>query len=756
MTTSLATETSIAHQSRPSPRLRARKLLDRAATLVVTTGGVTVIICIVGLLALFFAVIAPLWREPKVEIKGRVAAKTLLGDSAATVLALGCDEYQQIGFMLAANGAIQFYQLTDFTPLQSFRAPLPTGSKVLSAQFQGDEKTFALGSERGELFFGTIDYQTSFQASQRIFQPVAQFSDKIQLDSSAQALTAIACAGSTNENFLAAGLTADQRVALYSREVTTSLFGPGEATERRNVLKALPAKPTVLLVENSRQHLFVGFENGLLQKYNVESLPALRLVEEVQAANRAITQMGFLIGERSLVVGDADGRVTVWFAAFDEHGAGAPQLRLAHVFQTTHGAVTSFAASQRNRSFIIGNDDGTSTLLYSTNERTLHRARYFESALTALAIAPKGDGALLLDAKQNLLHLALDNPHPEASWKAFFGKIWYEGYGKPDYVWQSSGGTDDFEPKLSLIPLIFGTLKGTLYALSFAMPLGVLSALYVSQFMHAKLRGLIKPVMEIMAALPSVVLGFIAGLWLAPRVQPMFPGLFTALLVAPVAAILFGMVWQSVLKRWTKALRPGIEVFALVPVLVAVIALCLAWNEPLEKMFFAGDFREWLLDAFALHYDQRNAFIVGLVMGFAVIPIIFTVSEDALSNVPKSMVAASLALGATPWQTALHVVLPTASPGIFSATMIGLGRAVGETMIVLMATGNTPLMEWNPFNGFRTLSANIAVEIPEAPAGGTLFRTLFLSALLLFAMTFVVNTIAEVIRQRMRTKYERA
>ncbi len=307
-----------------------------------------------------------------------------------------------------------------------------------------------------------------------------------------------------------------------------------------------------------------------------------------------------------------------------------------------------------------------------------------------------------------------------------------------------------------MIPLIFGTLKGTIYALLFAMPLGVLSALYVSQFMHVKLRGLVKPVMEIMAALPSVVLGFIAGLWLAPRLQPVIPGLLAAFIVVPLTTLLFGVLWQYPLKRWTKPLRPGIEIFALIPIAIGVAAFCFGLNENIEQIFFHGDFREWLFETFNLNYDQRNAFVVGLIMGFAVIPIIFTVSEDALSNVPKSLVAASLTLGATPWQTALRVVLPTASPGIFSATMIGLGRAVGETMIVLMATGNTPLLDWNIFNGFRTLSANIAVEIPEAPAGGTLFRALFLSALLLFLMTFVVNTIAEVIRQRMRAKYERA
>jgi phosphate transport system permease protein len=142
-------------------------------------------------------------------------------------------------------------------------------------------------------------------------------------------------------------------------------------------------------------------------------------------------------------------------------------------------------------------------------------------------------------------------------------------------------------------------------------------------------------------------------------------------------------------------------------------------------------------------------------MGFAVIPIIFTIAEDALANVPQRLVSASLALGATRWQTALYVVLPTASPGIFSAVMIGFGRAVGETMIVLMATGNTPVLDWSMFTGMRTLSANIAVEIPEAPYGSTLYRVLFLAALLLFAMTFVVNTLAEAVRQRLRERYQR-
>ncbi|NBW95286.1 MAG: ABC transporter permease subunit [Planctomycetia bacterium] len=151
-------------------------------------------------------------------------------------------------------------------------------------------------------------------------------------------------------------------------------------------------------------------------------------------------------------------------------------------------------------------------------------------------------------------------------------------------------------------------------------------------------------------------------------------------------------------------------------------------------------------------YVQRNAMVVAVGMAFAIIPLIFTIADDALSSVPDHLRSASLGVGATPWQTAVRVIVPAAASGLFSAVMIGLGRAVGETMIVLMAAGNTPLVDWNLFNGFQTLSAAIATELPEAARGSSHYRVLFLAALVLFAMTFVVNTVAEVVRQRFRRR----
>ncbi|MDA0990506.1 MAG: ABC transporter permease subunit, partial [Verrucomicrobia bacterium] len=313
---------------------------------------------------------------------------------------------------------------------------------------------------------------------------------------------------------------------------------------------------------------------------------------------------------------------------------------------------------------------------------------------------------------------------------------------------------DDFEPKLGLVPLIFGSLKGTLYAMLISVPLALFGALYTSQFTTPRIRGVVKPAIEVMAAIPSVVVGFLAALWFAPLLESSLTTFVLSMGFVPVALVLAIFVWQW-LRRYNplRVVEAGYEFVVLIPiVMLAVWAAALAgpW---LQEQLFDGNLQQWIYEHAGVRYDPRNCVVIAFALGFAVIPIIFTIAEDAFSNVPRNLTAASLAMGASRWQTVWRVVLPSASPGIFAGMIIGFGRAVGETMIVLMATGNTPIMDWSPFNGMRTLSANIAVEIPEAPFGGTLYRTLFLSAVILFLMTFVLNTVAEVVRQRLRQKY---
>jgi phosphate transport system permease protein len=371
---------------------------------------------------------------------------------------------------------------------------------------------------------------------------------------------------------------------------------------------------------------------------------------------------------------------------------------------------------------------------------------------TLIAVSPRANSVLALSIDGHAKLITLDNEHPEVSWHSLWQEVWYESRDKPEYIWQSSSASNDFEPKFSLSPLTFGTIKAAFYAMMVAVPLAIMGAIYTAYFMSPKMRRLIKPTIEIMEALPTVILGFLAGLWLAPIVEGNLPGVFSILIMLPVMTILTAYLWTKLPSSFRESIPEGCEAAILVPVVILVGVVSMMMSPTLELWLFNGDMPRWL-DDIGVGFDQRNSLVVGLVMGFAVIPTIFSITEDAIFGVPKHLTIGSLALGATPWQTLTRVVLLTASPGIFSAVMIGLGRAVGETMIVLMATGNTPIMDFNIFEGFRALSANIAVEMPEAEVASTHYRVLFLAALVLFMATFIFNTIAEVVRQRLRVKY---
>jgi phosphate transport system permease protein len=288
-----------------------------------------------------------------------------------------------------------------------------------------------------------------------------------------------------------------------------------------------------------------------------------------------------------------------------------------------------------------------------------------------------------------------------------------------------------------------------------SVPLALLSAIYVSQLAPAWLRSIVKPSVELMAAVPSVIVGFVAAIWLAPRLEGvLFSAVFTVL-VLPVA-ILVTIAFVRVLPRRLRQRWPRGSELAVMFVSVSLVAwLGFLASGSLEDLLFGGDLPRFLFSELALRYDQRNALVVGLALGFAVIPIIFTVAEDSFSAVPRSLVRAARALGATRWQAAVRLVLPAALPGLFAAVMLGLGRAVGETMIVLMAAGNTPILDLLPLNGMRTMAAAIAFEIPEAEIGSTLYRVLFLTGCLLFAVSFAITTAADLVSRRLRRRFAR-
>jgi phosphate transport system permease protein len=252
----------------------------------------------------------------------------------------------------------------------------------------------------------------------------------------------------------------------------------------------------------------------------------------------------------------------------------------------------------------------------------------------------------------------------------FVPQLW-PGYDESSSVWQPVSEI----PKFGIWPLILGTLKVTVVAMLVAVPLGVGAALYVSQYAGRRTREIVKPVVELLAGIPSVVLGFFALMVMAT----------------------------------------------------------------------------WFQDL--LHLDSRlNALVSGVALAFAVVPVIFTLAEEALRAVPNSYVEASTALGAARWQTIIRVVLPAASPGIAAGMALGLGRAVGETMIVLMASGNAAIVSGNIADSARTISATIAAELAEVVFGGAHYTVLFFLGTLLFLTTFCINTVGDWAIRRMKIR----
>ncbi|MBM3224010.1 MAG: ABC transporter permease subunit, partial [Candidatus Tectomicrobia bacterium] len=545
-----------------------------------------------------------------------------------------------------------------------------------------------------------------------------------------------------------------------------TLLGAGKTTidQTYDLSAMLQGHPQTLVVNAQADSIVVATQEGVVY-YFARSGNEITLRQQFMPFNDLpdpkIASMHFVFGSASLAFGSRSGANRL-FSLYVPPGGETRLFGHTKTFETLPGAINFYAMSLRNKAFLTGTG-AVASLRYGTTE-TIRWQQTLPFTVAQARIGSKYNRLLFLDSTQRLHVYALDDPHPESGWQALFGKIWYEGARQPEYVWQSTGGTDDFETKLSLIPLILGSLKGTFYAMLFATPIALLAAIYTSQFLEPNWRMLMKPTMEIMASLPSVILGFLAAMWLAPLIETRVPSFLLMLICLPVAALAFGSLWSTLPIGYRSRIRPGYEFLAFVPIFMLVVVLTWSLGPVFERLLFVvthpetgqpiGDFRLWWPAVTGASFEQRNSLVVGFIMGFAVIPIVFTITEDALSSVPPELKSGSLALGASRWQTAIRIVLPTASAGVFSALMIGLGRAVGETMIVLMATGNTPIMDMNIFSGMRTLSANIAVELPEAPHHGTLYRTLFLGGMILFLMTFLMNTLAEILRQHLRERYK--
>lgn len=434
-------------------------------------------------------------------------------------------------------------------------------------------------------------------------------------------------------------------------------------------------------------------------------------------------------------------------------------------------------------------------------------------ALRSSFVLLNSEQRVALAASFNQVSVAdVDIAFPNASAKGFFASIWYESQAEPGFHWQPAASQSS-EVKLSFVPLLFGSLKAACFALLFATPLGIAGAIYTSEFASPTLRRRVKPAIELIASFPSVVVGFVAAYLAAPLLASQLLGLVVwAVLLPPsillvsrvgwvsrqfaglgngmgrlwvVAALTIssfflsvGVAWlieafwlqgslvewidrkpATAAAGWNLLFLPAGSIIATLfvarrrvtgagtvasLVIAVLIVAALSWG----LVAFGWDVRQFLSSG----YREQNSLLLGIALGFCVMPIIFTLADDALDAVPNSLRKASLACGATPWQTTRNVVLPAAASGVLSGVLIAFARAAGETMLVLTAVANTPVLEWSPFSGLKSITSALITELPEATEGGAHFRTLFLAAFLLFAFTLAINTFAEFLKIRYRRR----
>ena len=863
-----ATFTGRARRRSTDPWVRAG---DRLAWLLITMGGIGTIVAVLLVGVFLLAVTLPLFRSA-IAGPGRVAA--LDGRSVA---AAGIDESGTVAWLLDGGWqGVRVVGLGDGMTLQQRSAAeggledatvvrvLPVGMLAAVGRADGSFSTGRIGLESAFLAAGDLPAEVAAPGPGE----AVRFGEGIVVR---------AAGGQFARLRLVTEFDGPAAEPLPGRiidvDVTPLAGGPlvaaiddggrvrlETATSKRNMLTGKTTRvamgatieptegftPRFVRVSDLGDQMLLVAADGAARRYLIRDVAAPLAMETFDVAPGAthVTALERLFGGAAFAVADSSGDVSIVFAARSPDAAAADGLRMT-VARTFPGgreapAVTAIAASPRSRLFAVGGADGTVRLLHSTTGAAPLTVQANEHDAEARGSAPEPPAVLCIAPRENRLLAAgvhglaawsIDTGYPEVSFGTLLRPMWYENYPGPVHAWETTGH-EAFESKFGLVPLIFGTIKATVYSMLFATPIALLAAIYASQFMHPAWRARIKPTIEMMASLPSVVLGFIAGLVFAPLLEEALMPVIAGLFSVPLAVLFAAHLWQLQPAGWRGRLAPWrlpVVGFVALPLGIVVARLVAPW---MERMLFQGDVRDWLdgrggsgfggwmlaalplaavaatavvgrlvnpwlrrssgnwserqaslaslgvfllgviaalalaaaaalfFDALRLDtrgglfgtYVQRNALVVAVGMSFAIIPLVFTIADDALSSVPEHLRSASLGAGATPWQTAVRVIIPSAASGLFSAVMIGLGRAVGETMIVLMAAGNTPLIGWNLFNGFQTLSAAIATELPEAARGSAHYRVLFLAALALFAITFVVNTVAELVRQRFRRR----
>jgi phosphate transport system permease protein len=725
--------------------IKVVKFIDKIASLFIKSGGVLVISCVALIIFMIFKVAFPLFLSPSITLNKEIEL-----EAKNSIIEVGFSEYQDSYFTISKNGLLNIYSVDNknkeiaSTHLRSDDSPIFQINHILKdvygIHWADGKSTFIKIASHSVVVEGVRANVLSCELIASMKVPYIAPPECV-VSSMDFEKGEIVRVYTDNKKVYANVLKFE------TDEKGSELSGEGESF----AFEAQKADKLFLTINALGDKVWIASNSGQISLNNLDHEKGFSLSQETNT-DKEISAICNAFGDSSLLVAQSDGEVNSWISVRLDNKLEKKTIVRTHSLLKAGHPITKIQASFHDKSFLAFSEKGELYQVHLTTEKTVFSLKNL--GIGCFALSPKGKGVLAI-AKDKLYVYDINNPYGEVSMSILFDKVWYEGYSKPEYVWQSGSGGDDGESKLSLIPLIFGTLKGTFYAMLLSVPLALGSAIYISQFASATLRSYVKPAVEMMSAIPSVVVGFIAALWLAPQIDGNFFMVFMAIPVFIVMFFLNLIIWNAYVPIGVKKkAERGFHLIYLLPTFLMTILVLYFMCPMIEESVFQGEFKNKMIEFFSIKgYEQRNCIIIGFALGFTVIPIIFTISEDVLSAVPRTLMANSLALGANRWQSVWRVILPSASPGIIAGVIIGFGRAIGETMIVMMATGNTPITSYSIFNGMRTLSANIAVEIGEASFEGTLYRVLFLSAVILFIMTFILNTGAELVRQALRKKF---
>ncbi len=714
-----------------SGRDKRRAGIERLVRMLVTGSGLLVLLTLMLIFVYLLYAVLPLFKPVSINLHHQFAV-----NRSAPTLAMGTDAQGLVGYRIDDKGRGYFIRLDKQgrSPAGSLISEHPLSPPPLSiSRAAGAQSLYGISLSNGRFILLQPDFSATPPRWQFPLGEQPRF-----LDLTGQNLSHLVLAEPQPQHFSIAATTADGRL------MAGMFTAQGQqVTELTDVPKAIEQ---LLLAPDGRLLYLLSGHQVYIYQFGAElTLREVVSLQDDKHPSKGPLHLALLAGGKSLLVQAPDGAVTQWF---DVPKGPDNQYHLTRIRSFMPAGKGLLTTENTRRVFASLSPQGELSLFSSIQSAPLLQHKLV-AGMTHAAFSPWGDN-LLVENAAGWATYQLDNRYPDINWRSLWQRVWYENYPEPAYVWQSSSAQESYQAKFSLIPIIFGTLKAAGYAMLFAVPLALAGAIYTAYFMSAGLRRIVKPTIEMMGAFPTVVIGLIAGIWLAPVIEQYLTGI---LLLPPLLALtilLCGWGSARLSAKTQRQLPAGWDVIILLPVILLTGWLALWLGPKLAIAVLGVLLHEWLGD----NYDQRNALVVGVAMGFALIPVIFSLAEDALFSVPPSLSQGSLALGATPWQTLIRVVLPSAYAGIFSALMIGFGRAVGETMIVLMATGNTPIIDGSIFQGLRAMAANIAIEMPEAVMGSGHYRVLFLTALVLFCFTFLVNTLAESIRLRLRERYQ--